>query len=419
MIVPSIDLMNGRAVQLRQGRDFALDGGDPFELLDRFQVVGEVAVIDLDAARGTGSNADLIRQLIRRGPCRVGGGIRSLEQARTWLDGGATRVIIGTAATPDFCAALPRQRVIAALDARDGEVVVEGWEAGTGETVLDRAAALASVVGGFLYTQVEREGMLGGTDLDAFVALREAVGAGCRVTAAGGVTTVKDVAALAARDIDAQVGMALYTGRFSLGQAFAACAVPGTDGLIPTVVSDEHGHALGLVWSNRESLARSIDERRGVYWSRSRQELWIKGATSGATQELVRAHLDCDRDALLMTVRQRDVFCHTGTRSCWGDPFSLGRLERIVRARQASGDSQSGTAKLLGDRSLLGAKLREEAAELAAARGDDVVHETADLLFFALAALVGAGGTLEEVVRELELRNRRVTRRPMSAKERS
>ena len=113
MIVPSIDLMNGRAVQLRHGREFVLDGGEPLARLDEFAVAGEVAVVDLDAALGQGSNAPLMRAMVRRAPCRVGGGIRSLDAARAWLDAGARKVVLGTAATPELCGQLPRDRVIA------------------------------------------------------------------------------------------------------------------------------------------------------------------------------------------------------------------------------------------------------------------------------------------------------------------
>src|SRR5258705_5900750 len=127
MIVPSIDLMQGRAVQLRRGRDLVLDGGDPLARLEEFAVAGEVAVVDLDAALGKGSNAELIREMVGRSPCRVGGGIRDLDTARAWLDAGAAQIMIGTAASPDFCAALPRERVIAAGDAKHGQVAGEGW----------------------------------------------------------------------------------------------------------------------------------------------------------------------------------------------------------------------------------------------------------------------------------------------------
>ena len=110
MIVPSIDLQDGRAVQLRRGRERVLDGGDPFERLEAFAVAGEVAVVDLDAAMGRGSNAVTIKEMVERAPCRVGGGIRSLDSALQWLDHGAVKVVLGTAASPELCGALPRER---------------------------------------------------------------------------------------------------------------------------------------------------------------------------------------------------------------------------------------------------------------------------------------------------------------------
>ncbi|HVH67233.1 MAG TPA: phosphoribosyl-ATP diphosphatase [Gemmatimonadales bacterium] len=418
MIVPSIDLMNGRAVQLRRGKEFVLDGGDPLGRLDQFTVAGEVAVVDLDAALGRGSNAAVIREMVRRAPCRVGGGIRDVDTARAWLDAGATRVMIGTALSPELCAALPRDRVVAALDAERGEVVVDGWRRRTGATVLERIKELRPVVGGFLFTQVEREGEMAGCDI---AAVSDAVAAAgdARVTAAGGITTVDEVAELDRLGADAQVGMALYTGRLSLGDAVAAPLARPLEGDVwPTVVCDPAGRTLGLVWSTRQSLARAVDERRGVYWSRSRRALWEKGATSGNTQELLRVDLDCDRDAVRFTVRQHGAgFCHLERPSCWPGRFSLDDLERAIAQRAARPDAASGTAKLLADRSLLGAKLREEAGELAdAVAREHVVEEAADLFYMTLVALARGGGSLVDVNNTLARRHGAVTRRPMTAK---
>ncbi len=418
MIVPSIDLMNGRAVQLRHGREFVLDGGDPLARLDEFAVAGEVAVVDLDAALGQGSNAPLMRAMVRRAPCRVGGGIRSLDAARAWLDAGARKVVLGTAASPELCGQLPRDRVIAAVDAQRGEVVVDGWRTKTGAKVQERIAQLAPCVGGFLFTQVEHEGTMAGYDL---AAVRDAVQAAgpARVTAAGGITTAAEVAALDAAQADAQVGMALYTGRLLLGEAVAApLTKPLRGGVWPTVVCDELGRTLGLVWSTRESMTRAVAERRGIYWSRSRQAVWVKGETSGNTQQLLRVELDCDRDALRFTVRQQGVgFCHLERPSCWSEAFDLGVLERVIRSRRDEPVPESGTARLLADGALLGAKLREEAGELAAATSaPEAVHETADLFYMGLVALVRSGASLADVLGELERRHGAVSRRPMVAK---
>jgi phosphoribosyl-ATP pyrophosphohydrolase len=418
MIVPSIDIMDGRAVQLRRGKEFVLDGGDPVERLEEFAIAGEVAVVDLDAALGRGSNADLIRDLVRRAPCRVGGGIRDLDSARRWLDDGAVQIVIGTAATPEFCGALPRERVVAAVDAKRGEIVVDGWRRATGVPVLERVGELAPVVGGFLFTQVEKEGEMRGFDGDAVEAVVRAA-AGARVTAAGGIVTAADVAKLDRIGADAQVGMALYTGKLSLGDAVAAPLTKPLPGDVwPTVVCDEAGRTLGLVWSSRESLARAVAERRGIYWSRSRQELWIKGETSGNTQQLLRVDLDCDRDALRFIVRQAGAgFCHLDRRSCWPSDFDLADLEMTLADRVARPMAGSGTAKLLADPALLAAKLREEAGELARAESTgDVVRETADVLYMALVALARGGGTLADVRAELARRHGAVNRRPMVRK---
>ncbi len=434
MIVPSIDIQGGSTVQLVGGRDKALDAGDPRAVAARFGRAGELAIIDLDAAMGVGENTALIEAVVRRHPCRVGGGIRSVAAARRWLDRGAAKVILGTAARPALLSQLPRERVIAAVDAVDGEVVVEGWRTRTGRDLTETVAALAPYVGGFLVTFVEREGRLGGTALDQVPALVAAAG-DARLTVAGGITTADEIAALDRMGADAQVGMALYTGRLSLGAAVGApLRSDRPDGLWPTVVCDAHGVALGLAWSDAESLAAALETGRGIYHSR-RRGLWEKGASSGATQRLLRVDLDCDRDALRFTVEQAGPgFCHTESWSCWGPTGGLPALDRTLARRVAQlaesddkqgvsdgmgsgSDGGSYTARLLRDPALLRAKLMEEAGELMAAGGPEhAAEEAADLLYFALVAARRAGSSLAEVAAVLDRRARRQTRRPGHAK---
>jgi phosphoribosyl-ATP pyrophosphohydrolase len=187
---------------------------------------------------------------------------------------------------------------------------------------------------------------------------------------------------------------------------------------MPTVVADEAGLALGLAYSSSQSLALAIEERRGIYHSRSRG-LWVKGETSGAIQDLIGVDLDCDRDTLRFTVRQHEPgFCHTGTRTCWGEDRGVGRLQRRLARIAESDDPASNTRKLVADPRLLAAKLGEEAAELAAANGtDDVIEEAADLLYFLLVRATAAGIGLEQIEAELDRREQRVTRRPMIPKD--
>jgi phosphoribosyl-ATP pyrophosphohydrolase/phosphoribosyl-AMP cyclohydrolase len=415
MIVPSIDISGGTTVQLVGGEEQALDAGDPREVLERLSIVGEVAVVDIDAARGEGDNSDQIRELCRLAPIRVGGGIRSADQALDWLDAGAAKVIVGTAASEELLSRLPSERVVVALDARHGEVVTHGWRRASGRQLIDSVARFRTLCGGFLVTFVEREGRMGGTDLEMARAVVDRAG-DARVTIAGGITTAEEIAKLDTIGADAQVGMALYTGRLDLADAFSApLRSDRPDGLWPTVVTDERGVALGLVYSSSESLRQAIATRRGVYQSRSRG-IWVKGETSGSTQELLRVSADCDADALRFTVRQSGGFCHRGTRTCWGEDRGLGRLDRRIKEIARDRPAGSNTVKLLDDPSLLDAKLREEMGELVA-KAADTAAESADVIYFTLVKSVAAGSGIEDIERILDLRERRVTRRQMIFKE--
>ena len=412
MIIPSIDLVQGDAVQLIGGKEHALNAGDPRPLARRFGRVGEVALIDLDAALGRGDNAETIRELLQLGRFRVGGGIRSVEAARGWLDAGAAAVILGTAARPDVLRQLPRERVWAALDCVGDEVVDHGWTRQTGRAVLDQIAELRPYVAGFLVTFVEREGRMTGIDIDRVRELAAAAG-DCQLTVAGGIATTDEIAQLDAIGVDAQVGMALYTGAMELADAFAAPLVSDRpDGLFPTVVCDERGTALGLAYSDTESIRVALDEGIGCYHSRKRG-LWRKGATSGATQELVGIDVDCDRDTLRFRVRQTGAgFCHRDTSTCWGDARGLSALDDTLAARVVDAPAGSYTRRLLDDPTLLAAKIVEEAGELVEAQTrDEVAWEAADLIYFTLVRAQSAGVRLADIEAELDRRAGKVTRR--------
>ncbi|MBO6740828.1 MAG: phosphoribosyl-ATP diphosphatase [Phycisphaerales bacterium] len=418
MMIPSIDIQNGQAVQLIGGEKKAIDAGDPRPIAERFARVGEIALIDLDAAMGTGSNKDLLKEICAQYPCRVGGGIRDVDTAIDWLDAGARKVILGTAAKPEILSELPRDRVIAALDARHDKIVVEGWKTETTDTIEGRMRELREYVSGFLVTFVECEGRMGGLPFDRVEQLVECAG-DAKLTAAGGVRNADDIARIDQLGADAQVGMALYSGAIDLADGFCAPLISDrADGLWPTVVCDERDATLGLVYSNLESIRESITTGTGVYYSRSRQSLWRKGESSGNTQQLIRIDTDCDRDALRFTVRQSGTgYCHLGTFSCFGEASGLDRLADTITQRVASAPDGSYTRRLLDDPALLGAKLREEADELIGAETKaDATHEAADVLFFTLTRAIQLGATLPDIERELDRRARKISRRPGNAK---
>jgi phosphoribosylformimino-5-aminoimidazole carboxamide ribotide isomerase len=228
MLIPSIDLMRGKIVQLVQGEKKALEFDNFDHWIERFSRYPMVQVIDLDAARGTGSNRTIVNQIVRRLNCQVGGGIRTLETAREILNTGARRVILGSALfkpgmfegasiNTSFAAALASALgaapLVFALDSRGGRVAINGWRKQTTLTALDMIPALEPFCETFLYTHIDTEGLMAGIPMDTVTALRQATSH--RLVVAGGITTQLEIDELHALKIDAVVGMALYSGTIS------------------------------------------------------------------------------------------------------------------------------------------------------------------------------------------------------------
>jgi len=408
MLIPSIDLMGGRAVQLVGGRDKVLERDDVEGLARQFGMYGEIAVVDLDASLGRGDNSALVRRLCCIARCRVGGGIRDERRAAELLRAGAARLIIGTAADEALLTRLPRDRVLVAVDHDRGHVMSHGWRQDTGESPAARIRRLAPFCGGFLVTGIHHEGRMEGFAMDEIRELRETVGQ--PVTYAGGVTAAAEVAVLDRMGVDAQVGMALYTGRLDPTEAFLACLDFSKEGgRLPCVVQDDAGRVRMVAWQTPESLREAFRTGRGVYFSRRRQKLWTKGETSGHIQRLVRVVPDCDRDTVLFTVEQEGPACHTGSASCFGLlGFAPADLEAVLRQRARCPSDNSYTCRLLRDRDLLTAKLREEMDEVIEATGrmDDLIWECADVLYFLMVQMMASGISFDQVMSELERRRR-------------
>ena len=224
MLIPSIDLQDGRIVQLVQGERRALQTRDVDGWIARFSGYPRVQLIDLDAAMGAGDNLPLVKTICARLPCRVGGGIRSIARAREVLAAGAHAVIVSSALfkanavdagfARSLAEAVGAERVIGAVDSRGGRVVIHGWKTALPITAVEAVTALESWCGEFLYTHVDTEGLMRGTDMAAILAVKHATSR--RVTAAGGITTREEIDRLDAEGIDAVVGMAIYTGRLQI-----------------------------------------------------------------------------------------------------------------------------------------------------------------------------------------------------------
>ena len=223
MLIPSIDLMGGKIVQLVQGDRQALQFDNFDYWIERFSKYPLVQVIDLDAARGKGNNGLLVKQIVERLNCQVGGGIRSLEKAREVLEAGARKVILGSVLLKDgkintqcataLASAFGTAPLVFALDSRSGRIAIDGWRKETAVTTFDMIRALEPFCETFLYTHIDTEGLMCGIPMETVGAIRQATSR--RLVVAGGVTTQREIDSLDVLGMDAVVGMALYSGRIS------------------------------------------------------------------------------------------------------------------------------------------------------------------------------------------------------------
>ncbi|MDR3248205.1 MAG: phosphoribosyl-ATP diphosphatase [Treponema sp.] len=438
MVIASIDVQGGKVVQLRQGSELVLQRDNAGELAAEFDRYGEVAVIDLDAAMGKGSNIDLIKPLLRKASCRVGGGIKTVDQAKELVSLGAEKIIVGSKAfRPDdedgfnvnvafleqMVKAIGKERVIVAVDAKgcgDGayEIVVDGWKTPTGLDLIRSSTMVENFCGELLFTCVDREGTLTGIDLEPVKALRGALA--CSITVAGGVSTLEEIEAIAALGCDVQLGMALYTGKINLADAFVRSlnwkkgAYTGSNegllqgSLLPVIAQSPDGQVLMTGFADREAVAESFKRGNLCFHSRTRNTLWMKGEHSGNTIKLRRLRVDCDRDAILAIVEPAGPVCHTGAFSCFetGRRYTWEFLQSIISERFRNPKPGSYTATL--DDELVREKVAEEAEELCTAKThDELVWEAADLLYFSTVLLTRAGVSVEEVLDELDRRHKK------------
>lgn len=408
MIIPSIDLMGGKAVQLRQGKEKVLEKDNVSELAKYYSRFGEISVIDLDAAMNKGNNEELIREICKVAHCRVGGGIRDKEKAKRILANGAKQIIIGTAANEEFLSKLPADKVLVAIDSKKGKVTTEGWTKEVDATPEDYIKRFDDLCAGYLYTIVDKEGMMQGTDIEAIKKIRAVTKK--TLIAAGGISTIDEIVALNKLNVSTQLGMCIYTGAVKLEDAYIEVIdFEKQNGLIPTVVQDvDTKQVLMLAYSNKDSLRKSLSEGLATYFSRSRNELWTKGLTSGHTQELISAKFDCDRDSLLFKVRQKGVACHTGRYSCFEDKdFCINELYRLLLDRKSKLPEGSYTTKLFNNEFYLQRKIMEEAFEsVNFEKGDGLEWEASDLTYHMLTFMAMHGITPQDIVNNLASRTK-------------
>lgn len=424
-------MKDGSVVQLKNGKDLVLKRDDADSLISDFNKYGEVAIIDLDQAlrntdeKGNTKNTPLLKSLLRKGNVRVGGGIRDVKKARELISLGAEKVIIGSAAwkpspkagesvlneefLKELCEKIGKQRVIISVDSIQGKIAVKGWTETVDIPLIEGAKQAEKYCSELLFTCVEKEGCMQGTDMEACKALREAVS--CRVVVAGGVNTLEQIVELEKLGCDVQLGMALYTGKVSLKDAFIGCLnFEKVDGMIPVIAQSPSGEVLMMGYSNKEAFEKSFDSGKLTFFSRTRNCLWTKGETSGHFLELLKMRVDCDRDTVLATVLPHGGVCHTGSFTCFGaEADAKSNLERLygtIAERFANPRPGSYTATL--DAKRVREKVMEEAEELCddADSKDEVIWEAADLLYFVSVLMYKEGVTWQDVYNELDRRHK-------------
>lgn len=430
MVISSIDLKDGHVVQLKNGRDLVIQRDDADNLINEFNFYGEVAVIDLDAAmgnvdaKGNTVNTNLLKSLLRKGNVRTGGGIRTVKRARELISLGAEKVIIGSSAwnknpssndsvlntefLEELVQAIGKQRIIISVDAINGKIAVKGWTETIDVSLIEGAKQAEQYCSELLFTCVEKEGCMQGTNMDMAQELRNAVK--CRVVVAGGVSTESEIEQLEKMGCDVQLGMALYTNKVSLKDSFIRCLDwKKTDGMIPVIAQSEHGEVLMMGYANHEAFKKTFDTKKLTFWSRTRNTLWTKGETSGHFLEVKKLRADCDRDTVLATVVPHGGVCHTGSFNCFSseadEKSSIERLYGTIAERFANPKPGSYTATL--DSKRVREKIEEEAEELCEADGkDEVIWEAADLLYFVSVLMYKEGVNWNDIYSELDRRHK-------------
>jgi len=332
LIFPAIDIKDGKCVRLYKG-DFSTVhqvAENPLDTALAFRRAGAqwLHTVDLDGAKtGIRANSDVFIRLAAESGLKVelGGGIRDMETLTFYLENGIQRCILGSAAlkNPEFvrrAAAEYGDRIAVGIDAVGGMVAAEGWLEVSKVHYLDMARQMESIgVQTLIYTDISRDGMLEGPSFDQLAELSKTVS--CDIVASGGIRDIANIRQLADMDLYGAIcGKSLYSGTLDLASAVVAGNLDSLfqkGNLTPAVVQDEAGTVLMLAYMNREALQRTLDSGTTWFWSRSRNEYWNKGATSGHFQQVLSVSADCDNDTLLVRVRQTGAACHTGAYSCF------------------------------------------------------------------------------------------------------
>ena len=390
--IPTLDISNEKAVLVKNGKVYKILG-DAMEKAKFLSIHKHFQIVDIDRAIGTGNNTELIKSIVQRYPCYVGGGIRSYDDAIEFLNSSARRVIVSTNLSSEFIHSIPKERLIIDFDIdQDYKVFIKGRTEINTTNFFDLLKMYCNYVEMITITFHHTEGTCAGIPMKQIEDIKQVLEPyNIKIVVAGGISSIDEIERLKQMNVIPQFGSAFWNGLFTLGDVYSIMlnekrqskwiATEKKIILYPCIVQNINGVVLGLTYCSKESLKISVDSRIATFYSRDRDTLWIKGANSGSYHTVQYVHLNCDNTSIRMIV-DGNIFCHLDCISCFGhcDP-SRGNLKSLQKIIQQSREG-SYTSDLLKSETKIKSKLLEETEELVCSKGLEVIHETADLLYF-------------------------------------
>ena len=332
IILPAIDILGGKCVRLAQGEYGTASkvAENPVDMAKYFAECGAeyIHMVDLDGAKdGSPKNAEIFLEVAKNAeiPVELGGGIRTLENVEYYVENGIRRIILGSVVLQnkkltEKAVLKYGDKIAVGIDAKNRKVKTSGWLVENEIDFVELAVEMAKIgVKNIIYTDISKDGMLSGVNLEHYRELKNALPDDVNITASGGVKDIYDIIELHRLGIYGVIcGKAIYSGDLDLKQAVAYTKIFNKSELIPAIIQNyENNEVLMLGYMNKESFKLTLETKRTWFYSRSRQKLWNKGETSGNFSNVKEIYYDCEENSLLIKVEQIGVICHTGNKSCF------------------------------------------------------------------------------------------------------
>ncbi|QKF93872.1 phosphoribosyl-ATP pyrophosphatase [Fadolivirus algeromassiliense] len=409
-VIVTMDMYDGKPVLVRSGKVYTTHSdGDYKKAMETISIFPDILVVDLNGALSEGqSNRKIVKELAQKYYVHSGGGLRTIEDVQDVLKSSARRIVLSSA-NDDLIKQVPKDRLIVELSVNENnEVLIHGRKTNTGISIFKRLNEMSNYgVEAISITFHNTEGHMKGIPRAQLSEIMLNMPTSIqKVIIAGGISSIDDLEYLWSYEkIIPQLGSAIWTNQISIGDLYNSMIYFDGEGKVPAIIQDTHGRVKGEVYMNNESINLTCENRQLYRYSRKTKSIMKKGDTSGDYQKVYKMSLDCDSDALLITVDTEKPFCHTKNYSCFSlqtvVKANIGTLTEHIKSRMTT-NSYSGMMQQHPELPL--AKLMEEFWEIVTAYGDTQVSECSDLLVHLLMYLNGMGISIEDILNELNAR---------------